>query len=199
MRRPITLISALLISAPAFAAGSTPKIIPVNNGPNTITLGGLPAMAMRAWRDNFNAHSFDVITFYVRSSGDPKATWNLVPVFKKPDDKLDDEKLNITAGGGADCTLDDFRLLRSADGKTETLVLAHRDFGESYADDAPVHFTWFNLTRNKDEDVGQPLLYFKEDRQTQSKKRYCDVNVAFDRELHLGEKSGHGGFSDTHD
>lgn len=194
MRRALWLLAALFTTCAAQADSiDAPRVIPVNNGPNQITLAGLPAMAMRAWRENYNAHGFDVVSFYVRDTADATSSWNIVPVFANAPKNGDTEKLNITVGGGADCTLHDFRLLRSADGKTETLVVAQRDAGESYADAALVHFTWYNLTKNDDGDVGYPALYFKQARETQAKKRYCDVNEAFHHELHLGEQSGRGG------
>ncbi|KAF1008283.1 MAG: hypothetical protein GAK28_01264 [Luteibacter sp.] len=194
MRLAPWLAAALFVTCAAQADSvGAPRVIPVNNGPNDITLAGQPAMAMRAWRENFNAHGFDVISFYVRESSEGKSTWNLVPVFSNSPKGGDDEKLTIGVSGGADCTLHDFRLLRSADGKTETLVIAQRDAGESYADAALVHFTWYNLTKNEDGLVGYPALYFKQARETQAKKRYCDVNEAFQHELHFGKRSGTGG------
>jgi hypothetical protein len=197
--RYLALIALVVTSAVA-ADGSGPKVIPVDNGVNTITLLGEPAMAVRAWRENYNAHGFDVVSFYVRDkAAGEKAFWNVVPVFGQVLKGDTAERLEITVGGGADCVLHDFRLLRSGDDKHVMLVIAQRDMGESFADAAPVHFTWYDLVRNEEEAPGDPWLSFRQTRVTQAMKPYCDVEDALDKELHLGTTSGNGGPGDTED
>ena len=53
------------------------------------------------WRENFNAHGFDIITFYVRvESVVPSDHWQLVPFF---DERGVPEKSSYTTEMGADC------------------------------------------------------------------------------------------------
>jgi hypothetical protein len=202
MPRPNSLRSLALITFVATSAvaadGGGLKVLPVNNGVNQLTLLGEPAMAVRAWRENYNAHGFDVVSFYVRDkAAGEKAFWNLVPMFGQVAKADISEHLEITVGGGADCVLHDFRLLRSDDDKRVMLVIAQRDMGDSFADAAPVHFTWYDLTKNEDEAPGEPWLYFRQTRTSQATKPYCDVEEAFDKELHLGATGGNGGPGDT--
>jgi hypothetical protein len=189
---------ALATTSAVAAEGAGLKVVPVDNGVNTLTLLGEPAMAVRAWRENYNAHGFDVVSFYVRDkAAGEKAFWNLVPVFGQAGKGELSERLEITIGGGADCVLHDFRLLRSDDDKRVMLVVAQRDMGDSFADPAAVHFTWYDLAKNDDEAPGEPWLSFRQTRVTQATKPYCDVEEAFDKELHLGTTGGKGGPGDT--
>jgi hypothetical protein len=202
MLRPTSLrylaLVAVFASSTVAADGAGLKVLPVNNGVNQLTFLGEPAMAVRAWRENYNAHGFDVVSFYARDkAAGEKASWNLVPVFGQVANANASERLEITVGGGADCVLHDFRLLRSDDDKRVMLVIAQRDMGDSFADAAPVHFTWYDLARNEDEAPGEPWLSFRQTRTTQAAKTYCDVEEAFDKELHLGTTSGKGGPGDT--
>jgi len=188
----------LFASRATASEGNGLTVIPVDNGVNTLTLLGEPAMVVRAWRENYNAHGFDVVSFYARdkASGE-KAYWNVIPVFAQASRDALSERLEITVGGGADCVLHDFRLLRSNDDKRVMLVVAQRDMGDSFADPATVHFTWYDLAKNEDEAPGEPWLSFRQTRVTQATKTYCDVEEAFDKELHLGATGGKGGPGDT--
>jgi hypothetical protein len=191
-------LMVLFASRAIASEGNGLTVIPVDNGVNTLTLLGEPAMVVRAWRENYNAHGFDVVSFYVRdkASGE-KAYWNVVPVFAQASRDALSERLEITVGGGADCVLHDFRLLHSNDDKRVMLVVAQRDMGDSFADPATVHFTWYDLAKNEDEAPGEPWLSFRQTRVTQATKSYCDVEEAFDKELHLGTTGGKGGPGDT--
>jgi hypothetical protein len=196
----LCLLALCAFVATSAVAADTPglKVLTVNNGVNQLTLLGEPAMAMRAWRENYNAHGFDTVSFYVRDkAAGEQAFWNVVPVFGQVTRGDTAERLEITVGGGADCVLHDFRLLRSDDDKRVMLVIAQRDMGDSFADAAPVHFTWYELTKNVDETPGDPWLSFRQARVTQAAKPYCSVEEAFDAELHLGVTSGNGGPGDT--
>lgn len=172
--------------------GYTPVLI--NNGPNTLHVAGHDVMVFRAWRENYNAHGFDLVTLYIKGDGaSADGVWNLLPVFGDAGDALK-ERYDVTVSGGADCVLNDFRLLRSPDGKSAELILAHREMGESFAAPAAVHFDYYTLTKNEDGTVGYPAFYFTFQKRIAAKASYCDVNEAFDKELHLGTSSGKGGF-----
>lgn len=186
--RLLSLATAVLMSAGTHAA-SGDKVVLVPNGPHPIKLAGKDVLAIRAWRENFNAHGFDTVTLFVNDGG----LWQVMPVMYPPSKgaKGDtDERIEIGASGGADCQLRDFRLVQPAGGKGARLIVGDRDFGESFADDATVHFDYYDLTENTDENVGFPRFYFRHVRRVDAAKKYCDVNEAFDKELHLGPGSG---------
>jgi len=156
--------------------------VSIRNGINRFSLDGEEFMAVRALRENFNAHDFDVVTFYVRDTD----VWKLVPLFGDYTGAQDVEHGVVSVSGGADCVLHDFRLLRATATHASQMVLADREPGKSYADSGIVHFTYFELAKNKDGTPGWPARYFKKKRSTVAKAHYCDVNEAFDKELHLG-------------
>ena len=172
----------------ASAVTTPPAVVPIVNGMNKVALDGVNMIVLRAYRENFNAHSFDVVTFYAESRVDNKQHLDVVPIFNKRGN--DTELHEITTGGGADCNLADFRLVKGSGKQPARLIVANRDFGESYADDATVHFVVYELKRNPDGDEGAPPVSFQEARRIDSKKKHCDVNDAFDKELHMGTAGG---------
>ena len=164
--------------------------VPVSNGINRLVLDGHDAITVRGWRENFNAHGFDVVSIYIRDGiGDHAGSWSVVPIFRQQS-SADHEDLQVIATGGADCQLDDFRLLTTENGKRVQIILGTRDPGTSYAAAATVRFDFYVLTQNTDGTPGYPTHYFKWQRSQRSLARYCDVNEAFDRELNLGTSSG---------
>lgn len=173
--------------------------MPIRNGVNALKLRGYDAIAVRAWRENFNAHSFDVVTFFVRDGTAGRAQpWSLVPVFRRSGSggSSEQEQLHVTASGGADCLLHDFRLLLAQGGKPAVLVLANREPGASYAAEANVRFDYYVLTENTDGTPGYPKLSFRWQKSQPARAQYCDVNRAFDQELHLGTSSGTANVAD---
>ncbi|WP_439889739.1 hypothetical protein ACS7SF_10545 [Ralstonia sp. 25C] len=186
-----------LSGSAAAQAGYT--LMPVHNGVNALKLRGYDAIAVRAWRENFNAHGFDVVTFFVRDGAAGRAQpWSLVPVFRRGErgGNGEQEQLHITASGGADCLLHDFRLMLAQGGKPAILILANREAGTSYAADANVRFDYYVLTENTDGTPGYPKLSFRWQKSQQARAQYCDVNRAFDQELHLGTSSGTANVAD---
>jgi hypothetical protein len=162
----------------------TAKTIPLHYGSNDVHFGNddESGMAVLARRENFNAHGFDVLTLYLK----PAKTegygheWQLLSVFDGGK-----EALTLTASGGADCLLQDFRLVRHGAGDV-TLIVAERDLGSSYADAATVRFKFYALRRNSAGNVGYPLAYFELSNSSVAKKPYCDVGDAFQNELGIG-------------
>jgi hypothetical protein len=51
--------------------------------------------------------------------------------------------------------------------------------------DAAVHFDYYELAQNEDGTPGWPEFYFRAKRTTTAHAQYCDVNDAFEKELHL--------------
>jgi hypothetical protein len=156
------------------------KAQPLSNGITRIrlTADGAKAMAVKGHRENGNAHSFEVVTFYAMEDGE----WNLVPVFGK---NMAKERLELTTGGGADCVLHDFRLLQPAPDRNARLVVAEREFGETYADTMPVTFTFYELKTNPDQAQGSPNYWFEAVSTRKSSRPFCDVEEAFKNELKL--------------
>ncbi|NMV41818.1 hypothetical protein [Ralstonia insidiosa] len=203
LNNSVALSLALLgLSGPA-AAQAGYALMPIHNGVNALKLRGYDAIAVRAWRENFNAHSFDVVTFFVRDGAAGRAQpWSLVPVFRRSEGggsggSGEQEQLHVTTGGGADCLLHDFRLLLAQGGKPAVLILANREAGASYAADANVRFDYYVLTENANSTPGYPKLSFRWQKSQPARAQYCDVNRAFDQELHLGTSSGTANVADA--
>jgi hypothetical protein len=156
--------------------------IPLHYGVNHVNFGdgGTVGMAVLGRRENFNAHGFDVLTLYLKpkNTKNDSEDWQLVSVFDG-----EKEGLTLTVGGGADCTLHDFRLVRDGVRDSFRLIVAERDVGSSYADSAPVHFKFYTLRRNNSAEVGRPLYYFELVKNSMAKISYCDVEDAFIKEL----------------
>lgn len=143
--------------------------------------GEANGMVVMSRRENGNGHGFDVASFYIEMAADAQdgARLSILPLFKS-----DEEKLELTVGGGADCLLHDFRLTHSTGGVD--LIVATRAFGESYVDEQPVTFDRYELEHNASGEVGRPSYYFGWKEASTSKRRYCDVGEAFKQERGLG-------------
>ena len=177
------------------AAGATARaVVPLMNGPNNIDLLGdrTRSVVFVSSRGNGNAHGFSAAAFYVRQAthrSGAASEWYLAPFFSGPDDAPGGRNAFLTIEG-ADCTLGDLRLLLAA-GKPAEVVIATREFGDSYASPAQVRFDYYRLVRNAFTDetgIGRPEFYFDHVRTVRAKRPYCDVNVALDRELGLGTR-----------
>ena len=176
----------LVTSAGASDSQAALRVVHVRYGINKVqlTADGLRGMLVRARRDNGNAHGFDVLSIYALASSkeNPEANLLAVPVWGTGGE----ERMELTAGGGADCKLNDFRFIMES-GKDLQLIAAEREFGSSFADDGFVTFTYFQLERNEDAEIGRPLYYFESVKTSRSAKKYCDVGEAFKMELGIEE------------
>lgn len=173
-RRSILLASALLVgAATAVAAGQDP--LRPGNGVTPLDLlgDGTPSMAVVGKRENFNAHSFDVVSVYVRVDHQLE----IVPFFD-----AGKEQDQLTSSGGADCLLHDFRFFRRKPHVPLELVVADRDYGDSFVDVRPVTFRLYALIRNVDSEPGAPTWSFQLRATRVSVKSYCDVGDAFKSE-----------------
>ena len=167
---------------------ATYKVVHLTYGVNLVNLGtaGPSGTVILGWRENHNAHGFGVATFYWRESK-PGARLEIMGIWDEGD-----EKLTVSAGGGADCVLHDFRLLTSLDkNKPAILILANRDSMKTYADKENVAFKFYIL-RFGTEGIpqGDPgTLDYKFDlvETRVAKHQYCDVGEAFLSELGLGD------------
>ncbi len=172
-------------SAAAYAAESgSYAIVKLFYGTNHVDINndGINDLVFFARRENFNAHGFDVVTFYIqipKKDGIIKP-WNIVPLFKE-----NKESLTLEVSGGADCILNDFRLLKPKQGTQGLLIVAKRELSGSYYEKAAVSFDYYTLENNTAGEIGRPLAYFNYQKTVKSKNKYCDVNQAFYSELGL--------------
>jgi hypothetical protein len=182
--RILPLFAALLIAPVAsgedlskysvvkFAYGATSVDFSADGNDDLVVVGR---------RENFNAHGFDVASFYIKSpdSEGSREVWNIVPM--EADGK---EIQQVTSSGGAECLLHDFRLLKGKQKNEALLVLADRDFGETFVDEEKVTFTFYALKVNDGQHFGADY-YFEKSSSQVAKKKYCDVREAFKSELGL--------------
>ncbi|UPG92173.1 hypothetical protein L2Y96_10520 [Luteibacter aegosomaticola] len=191
---PILASAALAIAAvlPAGhpATGQLPEkpvVLQFGPGINHVKLDGQPYTLVSAWRDNGNAHGYNVVNVYTDGPVNHGATTlAAVPAFvRDPTDpkKKQPEELGLTTSGGADCTLHTFRIFYSNDTKGTQLVIADREFGKSFADTEEVHFTFYRLVDHSDDGAGDAPHSFDFDRVVEAKARYCDVDEALQKEL----------------
>jgi hypothetical protein len=177
---------AMIGPAGASDAPTAVRVVHVGYGINQVQLtgDGVRGMLVRARRDNGNAHGFDSLAIYALASSKehPEVNFLAVPVWGT-DGK---ERIELTAGGGADCKLNDFRFVAQP-GMDLQLIVAERDFGSSFADNELVTFTYFQLERNETVEMGRPLYYFESVKTSRSAQKYCDVGAAFKRELGIEE------------
>ena len=154
----------------------------LSSGLNSINFAG-PAtrgIIVMARRENFNAHSFDVATFYLTKVGGDGAL-SIVGLWNS-----EKEELYTTVTGGADCTLHDFRLLTRPAGGSPLLVRADRDSGDSFVARAKVTFRIYDLKSNDKSEPGRPAWYFDLVETRHAAANYCDVESALSNELGLG-------------
>ena len=155
------------------------KLHPGINANLNIGVPAHPATVVIGHRENFNAHGFEVASFFI--AGDKPPSLDLMSFWDG-----DKESLHQITTGGADCLLHDFRLLRSSKGAPAMVAVADREMGESYADKAKVSFRFYRLAQNTEGLPGRPTYSFELVKTEKAKASYCDVGEAFARELGLG-------------
>lgn len=181
----LTLLGIVAVSMGVVApqvgntADPTQAPLPLRNGENRVdfTGDGRPDLVVLAHRENFNAHCFDVASFFVRDERPVEGTLlSIVPIFTD-----EGEKLAVTTSRGADCVLHDFRLL------PEQLVVADRAPGSSFMDPGKVTFDFYALRQSHEGTPGELPIRFEKVRRRISTHRYCDVGIAFADELGIPE------------
>jgi hypothetical protein len=182
--RPFALIGALALGVTSASAMdlSGYSVVKLHPGLNNLdrAFSGHPISVVIGHRENFNSHSFDVVTFYLWDRDAAKGL-DIVGLWDK-----DNEALSLQVSGGADCLLHDFRLLWPNRGRTPLLVVADHPLLTSYIENAPVTFKFYTLKQNTAGDLG-PAYWFDLAETQISKAAYCDVGVALSRELGLGD------------
>jgi hypothetical protein len=125
-----------------------------------------------------NAHDVEMLGFFIRSKDGPAQR---IPFeFANGPEPL----LNMRTG--ADCMVSSARVLRD-DGRLR-VVYAHRK--GLWFDNKPVSFDVFELVENENDMPGTPPLYFDLKKTLTSKRQYCDVNDALDKEAKLYSSIG---------
>jgi len=159
------------------------KIVFLTNGINSVDLNGdgIKDLAISGFRNNSTAHVFNYYTFYIydknyKSNNSPP--WCIVEIEdnKKNPDKTDN--YCIWTNEGADGILTDAALVRDENGKL-WLLLANREFGESYADPGKVTFTYYSLDYYKTEN----RFIYKVKSKKISNNNYVDVREAINAEI----------------
>lgn len=156
----------------ALAGRELSRVVPVANGMTRVPFDGNDGYVIRSWRENYNAHGFDMIRFHFVDKANG-GQWSLVPLYGTPGKARtkgtdDDEVDTLTVSGGADCLLQDFRLLKAGAVQPMRLIVATREMGDNYAASETVRFSDYVLTRNDDGTIGWPPFYFKLVKRTQS-------------------------------
>ena len=172
-------------SAAAYAAElDSYAVVKLSYGANQADFNndGINDLIFFARRENFNAHGFDVATFYIQMLKKDKIIkpWNIVPLFKE-----NRESLTLEVSGGADCILNDFRLLKPKQGAHGLLIVANREYSGSFYEENTVNFHYYTFVKNSEGEMGAPFVFFNYQKTIKSKRKYCDVNQAFRSELGL--------------
>ena len=159
-------------------------MVKLNYGANRVDFNndGSEDLVVLARRENFNAHGFDIASFYSEQPQDHDKLKKLGTISIFDNDK---EKFTLDVSGGAGCLIRDFRLLKPKNGNQTLLIIATRKLSESYIEDNTVTFRYYRLENNSAGEIGLPFAYFKLSEVQQSKSNYCDVNKAFQNELGL--------------
>jgi len=170
------------------------QIVTIKNGTNKIDLnndGVMDTVFMSKRENGTSPHGYSIYNFSIYTpplavfSSDTNSYWHSVIVWKGYKDSKDDNALYynvLTTTEGADGFLEDIRLIKGQNQKP-ILVIARKDFGDSYADSQVVRFHFYDLVENTDgEDLSSNYSYKYRDTAVATSK-YTDVNEAMDKEL----------------
>jgi len=165
------------------------QVISFKNGPNEIDLNsdGIKDSVVKSFRNNgVSPHSYNVYDFFINKPASQymAKAWVIVQIDK---DKNDKDAINIeyendvSTSEGAEVVLKDIRIIKTKDNKC-LLVIAKRDFGESYVSEETVNFDIYELKENTAGD-NDPDYYFNYLESIKANNKYADVNKAMDKEL----------------
>lgn len=153
----------LFFIAPSYAGDNIPE------GLSYINQGKQELLVVKAWRDNFNAHGFYMISIYKK---DKSGRLYIIPL--ENDTKEEASLINqIQTSHGADCTTRDVFI------KSSKIVIAEKQFAMPVCSRAPVIFSVYSLEENTESMPGTPKWYLKRTQKEQSKSTYKDVHEAF--------------------
>lgn len=167
-RTPLTKITGAALLA--FCAPLCAQVIVPQRDITTISVDGMELQMLYTNIDRNNAHPIDTVTFF-RSNAKGPAQHVPFEIQRRFEPILQ-------LRSGADCAVTGFRAFRWK-GKLR-VVYAQRE--GSWMDKHRVIFTVMELTKNTDDDLDTPPLYFHEVGKVTSQVPYCDVNQAIESE-----------------
>lgn len=184
---PLCAAWAATPQAPEPAAPASPRpegsLVVLTNGITRLNVlsNKAPMMVFVARRPWNTAHDDSIANFYIKGMYGDEPSWLMVPFTLRGS-----ANYSFETKEGADCTLTDMRLLRTKSGQLQVIVAA-REFGETYVDEMPVQFDFYRLVSHQHgETPAGPDVSFEFVGTSMSRDKYCDVNVAFNLELNLG-------------
>jgi len=194
------LTLALLAPASAVWAVEQPRIsdispIKLRSGPNTVphfAPDGRDALIVLGWRDNGNAHGYDLYLVLMPASA-AKPEWNVVGVDPGGNGRFQDIVTDDPHLGE-----DAVRSIRFArakvDGRPATvLFVATRDTGTApIPDPAPVTFEVYRLAHN-DGEVGYTVDYFTKIQEIKSTGKYCNAEMALRQQFGIPLTASYNG------
>ncbi|MCB1650746.1 MAG: hypothetical protein KDI46_01705 [Alphaproteobacteria bacterium] len=146
------------------------SLIPGGMSPIDLDGDGVDEIVVKAWRDNFNAHGFYVVSFYKE---DENKRLNIIPV--EQDDGGFSEILRLYPA--AECWISDIRV------DPDFLTLYQKTDYKTIQDKSRVNAYFYKLKENKEGIPGLPEWYFEKKYKVQSKGEYCDVREAIEAEI----------------
>ena len=189
-------IAAVAICAAAFAMmGATPAKfgrltpIPLRAGVNPIPRfapDGRDARIVLGWRDNGNAHGYDVFLVLMPTKRG-WADWNIVG-FEDGNDFRD--QIRDEPHTGEDVVVA-VRFVRAGPKQTPLVAVASRKWTVTFYDRAETTMSVYELRQTD----GGPVTrdYFTVSKRWKAQKRYCNAELALRDELHLPLPSDYGG------
>ena len=189
-----TIVMLLLTSAGAFAAEQAKRVsdliqIPLPDAVNTVERfapDGRPAIVMRAWRDNGNAHGYWLYTVLMKpATGEAviEDEWNVVSIrsrnsrvsdFIRDDPHTFEDYVRSVAFARG-----------TIDGRAAVLLLtATRQVKASLTDPSTVNYEVYKLMHRRDGDVGT-VDAFELALNWKSTERYCNSELALSKEFGL--------------
>lgn len=183
MKRMLAIIVLGMFVLPHQGWGEAPDrwlVIPPGISHMHLTGNKQPDTIIKAWRENYNAHGFFVLTFLNAVTGNSNDSPLNIITIQDGENGPHANDTSISTSQGADCVLTDYRLLKQ--GKHIFLVKAARAYGDSYVSAEKVTFSFYRMQRNREGTPGQPEYAFVKFAEQQSAQPYCDVGDALDKE-----------------
>jgi hypothetical protein len=199
-RVTMTAMTALLISVSAAYAESAPELseltpIPLKAGLNRVpqfSSDGREATILLGWRDNGNAHGYDLFVVTMPSRQGGKDT-QVVGIDEGGTGGRFNDVIRDQPHTGEDIV----RFVRFArgmvNGKPSTLLLtATRDIAGAYPEPAFVDFVAYRLERS-DGAPGATVDYFAPIARFRSEGRYCNAEMALSAAFNVPLRTGYQG------
>jgi hypothetical protein len=158
----------------SFTAQAQVKVIPLTADITSIKWGNMTVSALHTVLDVNNAHNTDTISFFLAN---PKGAASQL-AFESGALKYTP---NLTLRGGADCMVSGIKVLMQ--GEVLRVVFAERK-GEWF-DEKKFDFTIYELVKGEQGVPGYPDIYFKNSKKVTTAGKYCDANMALDKEAKI--------------